>query len=388
MTRSPARRITIVTNTGWNMLRFRGGLVSRLVAEGWEVTAVADFRGGECEAVRSLGATPVRIPVDAAGADPARDLRYLAALLRLYRRLRPDVAHHFSIKPVVYGSLAAKWSGVPRVVASLTGLGSGYHSSRAGLSRIVKGLVRAALAGRTFAVFQNREDLETLVAEGMVSPARSTVVPGSGVDTDALAPDSRVAASERRAFLMVSRMLWSKGVGDFVEAARRVRVRHPDARFLLFGGSQEDYGSKNPDFVPRAWLEALRREGVVGWRGLAPPEEVEGAMRRCAAVVHPSYYPEGVPRSLIEAASAGAAIVTTDTPGCRDTVVPGVSGLLCPPRSPEALAEAMGRIAADRALAERMGREGRRLAVERFDQRRVLRQLLDVYAGETEGRAA
>jgi glycosyltransferase involved in cell wall biosynthesis len=265
-------------------------------------------------------------------------------------------------------------------VSSVTGLGSGYFSERGWLSRGIRALYRAALAGRTFAVFQNGDDLARLVDAGIATPDRCALIAGSGVDTIALAPDPRVLTAERKEFLMVSRMLWSKGVRDFVDAARRVKARHPDMRFLLFGGSREDYGSKNPDFVPRAWLEAQSREGIVEWRGWTPPEEVERSMRRCAAVVHPSYYPEGVPRTLIEAAAAGAPIVTTDTPGCRDAVLPGVSGLLCPPRSPGALAAAMDRLAADPGLRASMGREGRRLAVARFDQRIVLDRLLEVYA--------
>jgi glycosyltransferase involved in cell wall biosynthesis len=385
MTGASGRRISIVTNTGWNMVRFRSGLLARLVEEGWQVVAVADFRDEDAERVRSWGAEPVSLPVEGSGTNPAKDLRYLAELLRLYRRLRPDVVHHFSIKPVVYGSLAAKWSGVPRVVSSITGLGSGYLTEQSWLQRLVKALYRAALSGRTFAVFQNRDDLEQLLDQGMVIPARSALIPGSGVDTDLLTPDSSVPVADRNAFIMVSRMLWSKGVADFAEAARRVRSRHPQARFLLFGGSSEDYGSKNADFVPRAWLEALNREGIVEWRGWTPPAEVESWMQRCAAVIHPSYYPEGVPRSLIEAAAAGAPIITTDSPGCRDTVVPELSGLLCPAHSPEALAEAMSSIAADPARRERMGLEGRRLAVERFDQRIVLERLLEIYEGTSGG---
>jgi glycosyltransferase involved in cell wall biosynthesis len=176
-------------------------------------------------------------------------------------------------------------------------------------------------------------------------------------------------------------MLWSKGVGDFVAAARLVRRSHPQARFILFGGAQDDYGSKNPDFIDRPWLEALNAEGVVVWRGWTPPEIVEDAMRlAAAAVVLPSSYGEGVPRSLTEAAAAGVPIITTDTPGCRDTVLPGESGFLCRAGAPEELAAAMAELLRRPELVRAMGAAGRRLAVERFDQAHIVRQTLEVYA--------
>ena len=371
--------IALVTNTGWNMVRFRSGLIEHLVAQGWRVIAIADLSDAEAEQVRELGAVPERVPVDGSGTNPLRDLRYFAALWRVYRRQRPDVVHHFSIKPVVYGSLAAKASGVARVVSSITGLGSGFYAENGWLSRLVRALYRAALSGRTFSVFQNSDDLALLRESGVVSPEGSALIPGSGVDTHALTPDPNVPMADRTTFIMVSRMLWTKGVGEFVEAARQVKPRHPETRFLLFGGSREDYDSKNADFVPRAWLQELAAEGVVEWRGFTPPAEVEDWMRRCAAVVHPSYYPEGVPRSLIEAASAGAPIITTDMPGCREAVVPEISGLLCPPRDPDALAGALCELARDPARRESMGKAGRHLAVTHFDQRRVLDLLMDVY---------
>ena len=375
---TPRRRVALVTNTGWNMLRFRSGLIEHLVDEGCEVMAIADFSAADVEQIEALGAEAFAVPVEGSGTNPLRDLRYLLALARIYRSRRPEVVHHFSIKPVVYGSLAAKLCGVPRIVSSITGLGSGFFDERSGLSLVVRTLYRMALSGRTFAVFQNRDDLQALLDRGIVREDRTARIPGSGVDTSRLAPDPETPRDDAT-FIMVSRLLWTKGVGEFVEAARRVHERHPETRFLLFGGSREDYGSKNPDFVPRSWLEDLAREGIVDWRGFTPPEEVEASMRRCSAVVHPSYYPEGIPRTLIEAASAGAPIVTTDMPGCREAAIPEVSGILCPARDPGALADAMARLIAEPDLRARMGAESRRLALANFDQKQVLERLLEVY---------
>ncbi len=372
------RHIAVVTNTEWNLLRFRADLLRALVSKGWSVAAVSDLSESGSQMLRAWGVEPIRVSVASAGTNPAQDLRYLSALAGVYRRLRPDVVHHFSIKPVVWGSFAARIARVPVVVNGVTGLGSAYDSERRWLARVVRGLYRGALRRGTV-VLQNAEDRARLLRDIGLDPRRTEVVPGSGVDTDRLAPDPALRPEQRSEFIMVSRMLWAKGVREFVEAARRVARDRPAASFSLFGGCREDYGSKNADFVPREWLEAVDREGVVRWHGRTAPDVVERRMRGCAALVLPSSYPEGIPRTLLEAAAAGAPIITTDRPGCRDAVLPGVSGLLVPPRSAEALADAMRRLLDDPALRASMGARGRQLAVERFDSRRIVERLLSLY---------
>jgi glycosyltransferase involved in cell wall biosynthesis len=265
-------------------------------------------------------------------------------------------------------------------VAALTGSGIVQAGQRSWLTPVVRGLLRLAFAGRTRAIFQNQADLAAFAGRRLVSVDRAYLIAGSGIDTVRLAPEADDSRGARDTFLMASRMLWSKGVGDFVAAARLVRRTNPNAKFVLFGGAQDDYGSKNPDFIDRAWLDALNAEGVVAWRGWTPPEIVEAAMRRAAAVVLPSSYGEGVPRSLTEAAAAGVPIITTGTPGCRDTVLPGESGFVCRANAPEELASAMVELLRRPELVQAMGAAGRRLALERFDQAHVVKRTLEVYA--------
>lgn len=376
---SRSRRVVLIANTGWNIIRFRRELIMALLEGGFDVSVVAAFNDEECELLCRLGAQPFRLPLDAAGHNPVRDLVYAARLTRLLRRLKPDLVHLFTIKPVIYGALAARGAGVPAIVASITGAGVLGRGRTRWLRAVVRPWVRVALRAPALTIFQNRDDLQSFVAAGLVSAARAMCIRGSGVDTELLQPDWSVPAPRRTRFMMASRMLWSKGVADFVTAARLVKQRHAQASFVIFGGTSEDYGSKNPDFIGRAWLEALNREGVVTWRGWTDPAEIETAMRTSAAVVLPSSYPEGVPRSLIEAAAAGAPIITTDQPGCRDIVIDGSSGFLCPTHSPECLAEAMLQLldCPDRITA--MGQAGRRLAAESFDTRVVTRATLEVY---------
>jgi glycosyltransferase involved in cell wall biosynthesis len=372
------RHIAVVTNTGWSMVRYRGELITGLLERGWRVSAIADFSDKDLAHLRRLGVAPVRLRVAAASQSPLEDLGYLGRLVRTLRSLRPDLVHNFSVKPVIYGSLAAKLVGTPGIVNSVTGGGMLRADERGGLQRVLRLLYRLALRGRPVVVFQNRDDLELFVGAGLIERARTGYIAGSGVDTATLAPDCSIPPSERTCFVMACRMLWSKGVADFVEAARMIKPRHPHASFMLFGGSAEDYGSKNPDFVPRSWLEDLNREGVVTWRGFTEPVLVERAMRAAAAVVLPSRA-EGVPRTLIEAAAAGAPIITTDTPGCRDTVIDQVSGFLCALNAPGELAAAMARLLSEPQLIIEMGRAGRELAVARFDRRIVIEETLKVY---------
>lgn len=377
--RMQPRHVVLIANTGWNVVRFRAELITGLLEAGWRVSTVASFSDEHLERLRRLGVQPIRLELEAAGRNPVRDLAYLARLAPCIRHLQPDLVHLFTIKPVIWGALAAKLAGVPGIVASLTGAGILRADGRAWLGHALRPLVRAALSGRPEIVFQNRDDLRSFVAAGMVGPGRATHIAGSGIDTQALVPDPTRPAAERTTFVMASRMLWSKGVADFVAAARLVKRRHPAALFILFGGAREDYGSKNPDFIERPWLDALNREGVVQWRGWTEPSEVEAAMRDAAAVVLPSYYAEGVPRALIEAASAGVPAITTDLPGCRDTVVDGRSGFLVPPRAPERLAVAMEELLCHPERIAEMGREARQLAVTTFDRRIIIAQTLAVY---------
>jgi glycosyltransferase involved in cell wall biosynthesis len=374
------QRIVVVTNTPWNMLRFRSDLLRELAARGWNVLAASTFDTAQEAQVRALGAVPVRIPMDAATRNPVPDMRSLLALRSLYASFRPHVVHHFSSKPVIYGSIAAKLAGVPRILSSITGLGIAFDGQRHALNRVVTMMYRVALRGRVLAVFENQDHYEKFVDARFIDGRRGVVIPGSvGIDVEAIRRTVDGIKAERGLFVMVSRMLWSKGVGDFVEAARLLKRDRPEVHCVLIGGTREDYASANPDFVPKEWLQARTAEGVVTWVGMQGPGDVERWMARASAVVLPSFYAEGMPRTLMEAAAAGRAIVTTDTPGCREAVIDSVSGLLCPPRAPEALAAALRSLLEDPERATAMGDAGLEIARERFDQRAIFTTLFALY---------
>lgn len=382
------RSVALVANTGWSIVRYRGVLIDALQRRGIRVTAIADFDRAELEMLRQRDVRAIPLPLQAAGQNPVQDLLYLRRLAGLLRTVGPDVVHLFTIKPMIYGGIAARLAGTPGIVVTVTGRGILESGRSRWLGPLLRALLKVSLAGRTRAIFQNGGDCEWFTSRRLVARARAEVIAGSGVDTSALVPLEDLEPSRRRTFVMAGRMLKSKGVLDFVEAARQVAKRHSDVAFVLFGGARDDYGSKNPDFIERAWLEDLNREGVITWRGRSAPEEVEAAMRSAAAVVLPSYYPEGVPRTLIEAAAAGAPIITTDMPGCRDTVIPGRSGFLVAPRAPDEIAAAMSALLDDPELLAGMAAAGRELAVRTFDSRLITHQTLVVYASALGGGAA
>jgi glycosyltransferase involved in cell wall biosynthesis len=305
------------------------------------------------------------IRLDRTGTNPVADARTLLGVWRLMLRVRPSHVLAYTVKPVVYGLLAARLAGVPHRFALITGLGYAFADDVGGspghVHHVVRHLYSASLRGAEVVFFQNPDDQALFRSEGILSPAApSTVVNGSGVDLD----DFRVAALPAGIrFLLIARLLAAKGVREYGEAARKVREHHPDVECALVGWIDD-----NPDSIDPAELDAWVAEGVI--RYLGRMSDVRPAIAACSAYVLPSYS-EGTPRSILEAMAVGRAIITTDAPGCRETVVDGENGFLVPVRSARALAAAMERLIAEPDLACRMGRRSRQIAEDKYDVREV-----------------
>ncbi len=358
--------LALISSQAFSLVNFRGPLISALVARGTQVYALApDFDEVLRKRVEALGAVPVDYSISRAGLNPLRDLVDLLVLARLLRRLRPEATLAYFIKPVIYGSLAAWMARVPNRYSLVTGLGFVFardpqaHGIRRAMLRSVVGrLYGFALSRNRKVVFQNEDDIETLIGSGLVERRKVALVPGTGVDLShyAVAPPVK----HPPVFVMVARMLREKGVCEFVEAARKVKARCPEARFVLVGGTDP-----NPGSVTLAELQAWVSEGAVEWSGQVV--DVRPWLRQASVFVLPSYYREGVPRGNQEAMAMGRPVITTDWIGCRDTVVDGINGFLVPVRDVVALDEAMQRFIDDPELIARMGSEGRRIAEARFD---------------------
>lgn len=299
------------------------------------------------------------LPLEQHGTSPLTEAATLAAIVRLYRRLSPDLVHHVSIKPVLYGGLAARLTRVPAVVAMMTGLGQLFVEGPEGPARLrgaVQPLLRVALAHRNSRmVFQNDDDRRRFVEAGLVDAARTVRIAGSGVDVDRFRPTPE--ADGTPVVLYAGRLLWSKGLDAFVELARALAGR---ARFVIVGYPEPSA----PDAVPLERIEGWRDEGLIEWWGRRDdmPEVLAGAH----VVVLPSRHGEGLPKVLVEAAACARATVATDTAGCRDACRDGQTGLIVPPGDDTALVAAVARLLDDADLRRRFGAAGRALAEREF----------------------
>jgi len=370
------KKIILVARTSWSLFNFRAGLMRALAARG--ATVVGGGVGGDIyeNRIRALGVRFENLQIDQGGTNPLSDLRLLYSFYRWYKAEAPDVVHHFTIKPVIYGSIAAYLAGVPNIINTITGLGYVYSKRGGLLRRIVEGLYRVALRCATHVFFQNEDDRQLFVSFRIVSAKKTSVVPGSGVDLERFRDDhaDQRVGSPGVVVLIVARLLKEKGIGEFVDAARLLRPRLGNAAFRILGGID----ASNPAAVKQEELDGWLREGVVDWLGHA--EDVRPALRTADIVVLPSYYPEGTPRSLLEAAAMGKVIVTTDTVGCRNVVEHRVTGILVPPRDARQLAQAIFELATSAELRARMGAAGRRKMETEFDERIVIEKTLGAYA--------
>jgi glycosyltransferase involved in cell wall biosynthesis len=326
--------VVLSANTAWFIANFCGGLVRALRASGYEPVAIAprDQAAERILAQWQVRFLPVRIA--RSGLNPVTDARLLADYLHLLRRLRPAAYLGFTIKPNVYGSLAAGWLNIP-VLPTVCGLGTAFIR-RGLLQRIVRRMYRIAFRRRPILFFQNDDDRAFFLERGIVRSGQARVVPGFGIDLDrfSAAPNPHGPP----VFLLIGRLLRDKGVIEFVEAARLLRPTLPAARFQLLGPIDES----NRTSVGRAQLDAWVREEVVEYLGAT--NDVRPFIAASTAVVLPSYR-EGLPQTLLEAGAMARPSVATDVPGCRDIIVPGETGLLCAPRNAAALADALRQIA-------------------------------------------
>ncbi|TAL97871.1 MAG: glycosyltransferase family 1 protein [Paraburkholderia sp.] len=362
-------RISLVCNTAWAIYTYRQGLIRMLVEKGVDVTVIAP-RDRTFDLLTQMGCRCIDLPVASKGTSPRDDLRTLWALYRHYRTIRPDVVFHYTIKPNIYGSVAAKLAGVASVAVT-TGLGYVFiQQSRA--AQVAKKLYRFAFRFPREIWFLNRDDEAAFLDQKLlVHPERARLLHGEGVDLDQFA-FTPLAERAHFTFVLIGRLLWDKGVGEYVEAARQLRARYPHARFLLLG----PVGVDNPSAITRAEVDAWQREGIVTYAGEA--HDVRPFIADADCVVLPSYR-EGVPRTLMEASAMGRPIVATDVPGCREVVADGVNGLLCEVKSAESLTAKLAQML-DMSGEERraMGERGRQKVAAEFDERVVVERYKDL----------
>lgn len=295
-------------------------------------------------------------------------------LFLIYFKEKPDLVHQVAMKPVVYGSIAAKLAGVKAIVNAMAGLGYIFIAKGirgTGLRLFMSSLFRLAFSHRACRViFQNPEDQQLFIDQKIITKEKAVVIRGSGVNVHLFSPTPPVAGDP--VVIFTSRMLWDKGVNELVEAARLLKLRKVKCQVVLVGKPDPD----NPASIPLETLNGWNREGVITWLGYR--EDVPELLRQSHVAVLPSYR-EGLPKSLLEAAAVGLPLVATDVPGCREVVRHGVNGFLVPPRDPDKLVEALTKLLEDKYLRMKMGKASREIAMSEFSEELVIRETLKLY---------
>lgn len=362
-------RIILTGNTCFKIANFREGLVRALIARGCEVVVLAPTDGHRTK-LEAMGCRVHDLPMDRNGTAPLAELALLWRIFVFLRRERPVIVFGYTIKNNIYAGLACRWLGLP-FVPNVTGLGPAFNRTGM-LNRIVRLLYRLAFAKAQAVVFQNPEDRAVFLAAGLVEPKRTRLLPGSGVDLARFDARPMPPDTEGVVFLLVARLLWDKGIGLYADAARALRYKNPALRFQLLGGA--DPASRSG--VPMAQIDAWAKEGIIEYLG--EMQDVRPALAAAHCVVLPTWYREGTPRVLLEAAAMARPAITTDRPGCRDAVMDGQTGILCAAQDLGALTEALASFAAmsaqDRA---RMGKQARAKAEAKFDEAIIIHTYID-----------
>jgi len=371
-------KIAFFANTDWYLYNFRLASALRLLSLGMEVVMISP-PGEFGERFANHGIRWLTLPMDRACLNPLRETWLLAQLARLLQREHPDLLHNFTLKCAVYGALAARVASVPAIVNAVAGLGYVFTADQLKarmLRPLVIALMRCTLAcGNSRIILQNPDDAESLASFGLAAPGKIRLIRSSGVDTTRFRPIEREEDSDRPLrVLLAARLLWEKGIREYVDAAALLRQQGRRMELLLAG--MPDAG--NPRSVMRHEVEAWHSEGLVRWLGHV--EDMAQLLGQVDVLALPSYYREGVPRSLIEGAACGLALVTTGLPGCREVVTEhGVDGLRVEPRCARSLARALASLDDDRRLLRRLGQQARERALRHFDERIVIQSTIDVY---------
>lgn len=367
------KTLLIIAGFKKSLVNFRGDMIRDLISTGYTVHVAAPGLGGTCEtqqALVDLGAIPHDIYMDRNGNNPVRDFACLMSLVRLMWRIRPSLILPYTVKAVIYGNLAARLCFVKHRFALITGLGGALGGQPSLKRRVIIQLHKMAFKGLCCAIFQNRNDKDFFETHQMLtSVPKTAIVNGSGINLTRF-PQSTPPVSPI-SFLLIARLLKAKGIAEFARAATNLKVTYPDAEFKVIGWRED-----NPDFVTQSVIDRWEASGSVQFLG--EMSDVRPALKASSVMVLPSYYPEGLPRTLLEALSTGRAIVTTDTPGCRETVLQDKNGYLIAPQSAQDIETACRAFLDDPQKVTTFGAASRGLAEDKFDASKVNADIIDI----------
>ncbi len=372
--------ICFVSNSTWNIFNFRGNLVREFISKGFKVTVIAPQ--DQCsDKLKAIGCVTVPLNMNSQGTNPIKELVTVAQLIKIYKKTNPTVILHYTPKLNIYGTFAAVAASIP-VINNISGLGSAIIKNNF-LSFLVKTLYRLSqrFAARVF--FQNGDDMELFLRSGLVKAGNIDLLPGSGIDLNRFLPVNKTKHKNGTVcFLLIARLLWDKGVGEYVDAAEILRPKYNHIKFQIIGF----LGVNNPTAISKEQLEKWEQEGLIEYLGSA--EDVRPYIAEADCVVLPSYR-EGTPRSLLEAAAMEKPIITTNAVGCREVVDDGVNGFLCKLRSVDDLVTQIEKIIhLTEQEKKKMGQAGRMKMLAEFDEKIVIQKYLDVIESIGKGRVS
>jgi len=365
------RTMLFLANSTSQIAGSRGPIVRKLLDSGWEVVVLAG-RDSTSEELEDKGVVVEEFSVVRKPFSPVNDLKSLVRIMEVFQKYEPDLIHCFHIKPIVLGNLAKSLvARDAKLVNTITGLG--YSFNVEGLANKLAGFAYGvSLNGCDVTIFQNPDDRDEFVEEGLIDEDKTEVILSSGVDPDSF-EFSPETDNDKVKVLMATRLLWQKGVEEYVGAAEKIKEDREDVVFELAGGFEEEH----MDGVEKEWVEEKDEEGTIDFLGYV--DDMVEKLAEVDIVVLPSYYREGVPRVLLEAMASGKPIVTTDWPGCRETVVEGRNGILVEPEESESLVDAILDLVDDKEKRTEMGKEGRSIVEEEFDRKNVVEEYFEVY---------
>ena len=368
-------KVLLFANTDWYLYNFRLPLAEKIRSGGMEVVLVSP-PGPYVKLLEAKGFRLVHLKMNRRGINPLVEIECIWRLIQIYKKEKPDLVHHFTIKSVLYGTVAAKASGVTSIVNAVAGLGYIFSSSAVYarmLRPLVKVMLRYSLAGAsTRLIVQNPDDRNLLIQQGLVRDGQVQIIKGSGVDINRFAPVSDRPVDKVR-ILLATRLLWDKGVKEFVDAARKFRRTHENVEFLLAG--EPDDG--NPASVHQKHIKEWSADSVI--LPLGHVNDMSTLLKTVHIVVLPTSYGEGVPRILLEAAASGLPMVATNVAGCREIVIDGVTGFLVKPKDQSGLENAISKLIENRDIRCNFGEKARIKAVQEFNEVDVIQRTTDVY---------
>jgi N,N'-diacetylbacillosaminyl-diphospho-undecaprenol alpha-1,3-N-acetylgalactosaminyltransferase len=382
-------KISIISNTDFFIWNYRKGLLKSLKERGHEVIAISP-KGDYVRLIENLGIVHIPITIESKGMNPLKDLKILLDLYKIFKRKKFDLIHTFTIKPNIYGAISGRLKSVPVIVSSIVGLGYVFSGSQSNLKMravniITRLLYKIAFRYSNCVLFQNQYDLGFFTLQRLVDKRKTQIIKSSGVNlmeysvsgTNSLTTDrlrkELMIDGNKVVITMVSRLMWEKGVREFIEAAKIIKSRYPEAFFLLVGGIDKE----NPSAISEKYLNEAEHEGYIKWLGHR--NDVVNLLAISDIVTLPSYYREGVPKVILEAMAMEKPIVTTDNIGCKETVEEGKNGFLVPVKDPVALSDGIEKLILDKKMRTEFGKYSR-LKVEReFDEKDVIEKTIRIY---------